>query len=107
MKGKRIVLSAHARAEIRQATAWYRAEGGPALAHRWADAIKHALLHIGAHPKSGFSRYAIELSLEGIRCWQVHGFPYLVFYAERDKQIDVSRVLHAQRAIPASMVDRE
>ena len=103
MTGKRIVLTAQARHDIRHATAWYRNEGGTLLAKRWAVAIKQALLHIGTHPKTGFTRHAIELKLDGIRCWHVHGFPYLVFYAEHDQQIEVGRVLHAQRDIPAWM----
>lgn len=103
MIAKRVVLSTQAKVEIRHSTAWYRKEGGTALAQRWATALEGALRHIGTHPKTGFTRHAIELKLDGIRCWQVQGFPYLVFYAERDQQIDIGRVLHAQRDIPAWM----
>ena len=33
--------------------------------------------------------------------WLLKGYPYLVFYIERDSHIDVWRVLHAQQDIPA------
>ncbi len=42
-----------------------------------------------------------ELDLPGLRCWPVKRYPYLVFYVERDDHIDVWRVLHGQRDIPA------
>ena len=103
MGGKRVVPSARTRQDIRHITAWYRQQGGAGLALRWNDAIKSALQHIGAHPKTGFTHYASELRLEGLRCWPVHGFPYLLFYREQEAQVEVARVLHAQRDIPAWM----
>ena len=33
--------------------------------------------------------------------WPLNRYPYLVFYAEQGQQVDVWRVLHAQRHIPA------
>ena len=42
-----------------------------------------------------------ELDLPGMRSWVVTGFPYLVSYVEREADIDVWRVLHAARDIPA------
>ena len=103
MTAKRVVLTAQARAEVRRATARYRNEGGPALARRWADAVENAVRHISAHPATGSTRYAAPLKLREIRFWPVRGFPYLVFYIEREQQVDVSRILHAERDIPASM----
>ena len=103
MNVKRVVLTAQARHEVRQTTAWYRKEGGTALARRWAAAVEHALLHVGAHPKTGATRYAVQLKLDGLRFWSIKDFPYLVFYVEHERHIDVGRVLHAQRDIPAWM----
>ena len=37
------------------------------------------------------------------RFWPLGRYPYLVFYIERDEQIDVWRVLHEKRDIPAWM----
>ena len=36
-----------------------------------------------------------------MRSWVVRGSPYLVSYVEREADIDVWRVLHAARDIPA------
>lgn len=105
MSGKPVVLLAQARHEIRQITAWYRKEGGASLALRWASSMESALLHIGTHPKAGSTRYAALLKLDSLRLWPADGFPYLVFYVERGDRIDIWRVLHAQRDIPAWMGD--
>lgn len=102
---KRVVLSAQARDEVRHSTAWYRKEGGTALAQRWATALEGALRHIGTHPQSGITRYAVQLKLDGLRFWPVVGFPYLVFYIEHDQHIDVGRVLHGKRYVPAWLKD--
>lgn len=102
-----VVLTAKARQEVRRITAWYRKEGGALLALRWAASVETAVRHIGANPKTGSTRYATLLKLESLRFWPLKGFPYLVFYLERNAHIDIWRVLHAQRDIPAWMGDHE
>ena len=37
--------------------------------------------------------------------WPLRKYPYLVFYVEQADHIDVWRVLHMKRDIPAWMVD--
>ena len=103
MSGKPVVLSMQARQEIRQITAWYRKEGGTKLALRWATSLETAVRHIGNHPQAGSSRYADLLNLPGLRFWMPKRFPYLIFYLEHDTHIDIWRLLHAQRDIPAWM----
>ena len=56
---------------------------------------------MGEHPAGGSPRYAREPDLPGLRSWVVRGFPYLVFYAERAADINVWRILHGARDIPA------
>lgn len=103
MTGKPVQVLPRAEQDLRQTTVWYREQGGEALALRWADAVAAALRHISANPRTGASRYAVALNLGGLRFWPLHGFPYLLFYIERETQVDVWRVLHAQRDIPAWM----
>lgn len=100
---KPVFVLPQAEREIRQTTAHYRVEGGDPLALRWAEAVSAALRHISAHPQTGSVRYAMQLNLAGLRFWPVKKFPYLVFYIEGDSQIDIWRILHAQRDIPAWM----
>jgi toxin ParE1/3/4 len=65
------------------------------------DALEQAYVHIGRHPATGSPRYAHELNLPGLRSWSLTRYPHLVFYIEREDHIDVWRVLHGQRDIPA------
>lgn len=59
------------------------------------------------HPATGSPRYAHELNLPGLRCWSLARYPYLVFYVEHPDHIDVWRLLHGQRDIPAWMQAQE
>ena len=69
------------------------------------DSLEKAYLHIGRHPASGSPRHAHELNLPDLRFWPVPDYPYVVFYIENEEHIDVWRVLHGQRDIPAWMAE--
>ena len=79
-------------------TIWPRRERAVALA--FIDALEEACRLVGEHATNGSPRYSRELDLPGPRSWVVREFPYLVFYLEREADIDVWRVLHAARDIP-------
>lgn len=72
----------------------------------FVDSLEHAYTHIGRNPASGSPRYAHELNLPGLRTWPTPRFPYLVFYVEYEDHVDVWRVLHAKRDIPAWMQEQ-
>ncbi len=74
-----------------------------AVALGFMDSLEHAYTHIARHPATESPRYAHELNLHGLRTWPLTRYPYLVFYVERFDHIDVWRVLHGQRDIPAWM----
>lgn len=92
-----------ARRDADEAAAWYAQQGGLPLELGFTDALQAATGLMSAHPGIGSPRYATVLNLPGLRLWPVEGFPYLVFYVERETQLDIWRVLHAQRDIPAWM----
>ena len=103
MSGKPVVLSERARRDIEGAVGHYLTEAGPAVALDFIDALEDARRHIGERPASGSSRYAHELDIPGLRFRSAGRFPYLVFYVEREAEVDVWRVLHGARDIPAWM----
>ena len=103
MNARRAILRARADRDVHQAIDYYLDEGAEQAALKYIDALEQAIRHIERHPASGSPRYAHELDLPGLRCWQVKGYPYLVFYVERDDQVDVWRLLHASRDIAAWM----
>jgi len=92
-----------ARRDLEEAVDHYIREAGDSVALQFIEAVEIAIRFIASHPASGSPRYAYELDLPGLRTWPVKRFPYLVFYAERGDHVDIWRVLHAQRDIPAWM----
>ena len=105
MSGKPVEVLPQAERDLKEATLWYREQGGEPLAMKWADAASNALRHIGPLPRTGASRYAHALNIGGLRFWPVHGLPYLIFYIERESHVEVWRALHEQRDIPAWMTE--
>lgn len=100
MSHKRAILRARADGDVQEAIDFYLAEAAQEAALKFVDALEQALQQIEHHPAAGSTRYAHELDLPGLRCWQLKGYPHLVFYVERDEHVDVWRVLHESRDIP-------
>ena len=96
-----VTLRERARRDVDEAVERYLSESGADVARAFIDALEEALRHMSLHPGSGSPRYAHELDLPGLRSWMVVGFPYLAFYVEGETGIDVWRVLHTARDIPA------
>ncbi|QEY60668.1 type II toxin-antitoxin system RelE/ParE family toxin [Metapseudomonas lalkuanensis] len=107
MKAKPIIPRVLANQDIDDAISYYLSEATEQAALGFIDALERAYKHISRHPESGSSRYAHELDLPGLRSWTLKRYPYLVFYIEREDHIDVWRVLHGMRDIPAWMQDNE
>lgn len=107
MKVKPVVPREQAERDADEAIAHYVEEGGTDLALRFIDALETATLYVGTHPATGSPRYAMELNLPGLRCWPLKRFPYLTFYVERTDHVDVWRLLHVKRDIPAWLTGEE
>ncbi len=101
MSAKPVVPRERARRDVEDAVDYYADEAGARVALRFIDALERAYLAIGRHPAAGSPRYGQELDLPGLRSRRLLRFPYMVFYVERQDHIDVWRVLHVQRDIPA------
>ena len=107
MSPKRIVPRQRANRDVDEAVDYYLGEAGENAALGFIDALDRAYRHIARHPATGSPRYAHELDLPGLRSWPLKRYPYLVFYVERDDHIDVWRILHIERDIPAWMREPE
>ncbi|HEX8225241.1 MAG TPA: type II toxin-antitoxin system RelE/ParE family toxin [Allosphingosinicella sp.] len=79
----------------------YTAEAGEDVARAFAEALRAAYRAISERPRTGSLRFGEEYDVSGLRSRLLGRFPYFVFYIERDDHIDVWRVIHAQRDIPA------
>jgi toxin ParE1/3/4 len=103
MTTRPIIPRAQATRDVDDAIDYYLGEGAYAAALGLIDALEQAYAHISRHAASGSPRFAHELKLPGLRAWPLTGYPYLMFYVERPDHIDVWRILHGQRDIPAWM----
>lgn len=107
MKVKPVVPREQANQDIEDAIAYYLEAASSAVALGFIDALERAYTQIARYPGTGSPRYGHELDLLGLRAWVLGSYPYLVFYVERPDHIDIWRVLHGQRDIPAWMQDPE
>lgn len=67
--------------------------------------VQEAFTLLGRQGGIGSPRWAHELGVEGLRCWPLSSFPYLLFYFEHDDAVDLARLLHGARDIPATMAE--
>jgi toxin ParE1/3/4 len=105
LTAKPVVARALAAQDIDDAIAYYLMEAAPQAALGFIDALEQAYGHISRHPATGSPRYAHALDLPGLRCWPLKRYPQLIFYFEHAHGIDVWRVLHGQRDIPAWLLE--
>ena len=89
--------------DVEEAIAYCLDEDAEQAALGFIDALEQAYARIGRHPGTGSLRCAHELNLPGLRCWPLTRYPHLVFYVDRADHINVWRVRHGQRDIPAWM----
>lgn len=101
MTAKPVVPRDAARRDVDAAVDHYRKDAGEKTALGFVAALERAFRHIARHSATGSPRYAHELGLPGLRSWPLRRYPHLVFYVDRADRIDVWRVLHGERDIPA------
>lgn len=101
MSSKPVALRDRARRDIDEAIDFYLVEAGEAVALRFIVALHATLSALGAQPAAGSPRSAQELDLPGLRSRSLRRFPYVVFYVERDREVDIWRVLRGKRDIAA------
>ena len=100
-----VSLRAVAAEDIEAAIDYYRAQAGPDTALAFVESLEKAIEHLTRHPFTGSLRFAFELEIPDLRSWRLERFPYLVFYVAGDDLIDIWRVLHARRDVPAHLAD--
>jgi toxin ParE1/3/4 len=101
LRSKPLIRRERADRDVDEAIAHLLQQGTLQAALGFIEVLEQACAHIGRHPASGSARYAAELNLPGLRHWPLKNQPYLVFYVERPDHIDVWRILHGKRDVPA------
>lgn len=105
MSVKPVIPRHRALADTDEAIDYYLKEAGETTALSFVDALETAYDHLSRHPATGSLRYAHELDLRELRFWPLKRFPYLVFYVDHPDRVDVWRVLHGERDVPAWLDD--
>ena len=103
VKSKPIIPRVQANRDVDEAIKHCLDQDAEPAAVGFINALEQTYAHISRHAATGSPRYAHELKLPGLLFWPLTHYPHLVFYIEQDDHIDVWRVLHGQRDIPAWM----
>jgi toxin ParE1/3/4 len=98
---KVVVFRTAASRDVGDAADYYTDTVDTDTAFRFASAIDATIAEISSDAKLGSLRYAEFVSLPGLRNRKLRRFPHAVFYIEYDDHIEVVRVLHSARNIPA------
>jgi toxin ParE1/3/4 len=102
---KPVIPRVKAREDVDLAVEHYTHETGADVAFGFIDALEQAYSFIDEMPTAGSPRWSHELNLPGLRTIRLKGFPWIVFYLGFETYVDVWRVLHAKRDMPAWLAD--
>ncbi|MDR1189808.1 MAG: type II toxin-antitoxin system RelE/ParE family toxin [Bifidobacteriaceae bacterium] len=104
MSGKEVRTLSSADRDIAGAINYLIAEDEVSAATSLVRELDAVTRLIAAQPAAGSPRHGESLGIEGLRSRSLRHHPYLVFYIERADRIDIWRVLHSRRDIPALLV---
>ena len=107
MKTKPVIPRLAAEDDLDRVCDYYFAKAGSDVAEAFLHAFEEATKSISQFPAAGSPSYGLESNLADLRFWQLKRFPYLIFYTETERYIDVWRVLHESMDIPALMLNDE
>jgi toxin ParE1/3/4 len=96
---KTAVVQRRAMRDIEDARSYYNKEA-PHMVTEFALQVDAALLMLQQQSKAGSPRWGLAMNMAGLRSWPLTQFPYMVFYFDRSKHIEVVRVLHQASDIP-------
>jgi toxin ParE1/3/4 len=98
---------ARAAADVDAAVDHYGREGGDALALDFVEALEQSVRRLRGAPHLGSLRFSYEVGIPELRAIATKRFPYIVVYVPdvADVDVDVWRVLHDRRDIPATLAD--
>ncbi len=103
MADKPIRLRTLAAADLEDAATCYRDHADEQTALGFLDEVQAAFELISSGPGIGSLRYSYDLDIPGLRAFPIRRFDHAVFYVEDDDIVDVWRILHTRRDIPATL----
>lgn len=103
MSARALCLRPAGAEDVRAVVAHYRADSGLGIALAFADQLQRLLVGIAAGAEAGSPALGHVLDLPGLRHWRVPRFPQVVVGLVRPDEVDVLRVLHGRRDLPAGL----
>ncbi len=100
-------LRARAATDVDDAIAYLRVDAGDAILLAFIDALQRGIERLKRSPNTGSLRFAYELGIPDVRALGLRRFPYVIFYVPFDDRIDIWRVLHTRRDVPATFARGE
>jgi len=92
-------------ADIEAIVDYYLREADAAVAASFVEALHSAVRLIQRYPSIGSSRYAALVRIPDLRTSTLDRFPYVICYLDQESRIDIVRILHARRDIPAWLAE--
>jgi len=105
MPQRKLVRRPVARRDLTEAVRYWRAEGGSELSHRFLDELEATFERLCSFPALGTPWPTSTPELLGLRRRLLPHFPYSVFYLPTENTIEIIRVLHNSRDLPAALED--
>lgn len=100
MTQKRVVRRGRANDDIEVAVDYYLNEAGTEIAMEFIVRFEESINNIAKHPSIGSNRYGHAVNISDLRYWPITKFPFLIFYLEKERFIEIARVLHSSMQIP-------
>jgi toxin ParE1/3/4 len=104
---KELNITPRAQAEVDEEAAHYQATDSLETATRFLDELCQVFERLVAFPHLGTPWPTTRPELLGLRRRLLPHFPYSVFYLPTEHTIEIVRVLHNSRDLPARLEDLE
>jgi toxin ParE1/3/4 len=98
---RHVDIRERAKLDLQEQAEYFR-QDSPETAVRFLEAAEQSMDTLLSMPELGSLQEYSPARWRGLRSWPIRGFEnYLIFYFSRDTGIEVVRVLHGARDIPA------
>jgi toxin ParE1/3/4 len=94
---------AKARRDVEAAGDYDARRAGPDVETAFYATLDKVVSILRQEPDAGSLRWSSITNLAGLRSWPLKDFPCLVLYLRGARGIDIARVLHTSRDIPATL----
>ena len=105
MAQRNLVRRPAARRDLAEAVRYLRKEGSAAVSHRFLDEVEATCTRLRSCPTLGPLWPTPRRELIGLRRRLLPHFPYSLFYLPTEETMEIVRVLHNSRDIPALLED--